>query len=448
MRRTLLIICGLVMYTVIPNSLIAGEEPQPGEFPRLNFSGSVRLRYEGLDNFEIRKYGIDDEDNLLLTRLRLSSELLLKKNVRAFVELQDARFWSEKLNLNDFPPACPYENRLDLRQAFLETKYLWDSPWGFKLGRQAISYADNRIWGPGDWGNTGRYLWDGAKFYYYTDAIMLDAIAAERVLPNALKFDGSHYPYQAYGLYASLPGLKPLTLQPFWVFKHDENDTYKGESGTGDLNRQTLGAYAKDEFGNGFDASGTVAYQFGNEGQDDVHAYGYTGQLGYQFEVPLRPRPYVAYSYASGDSNPTDGKNQTFDGVFGAVDQYYGRMNLLAWMNLIDYQIGASIIPVNKMQLSADYHILALAQEKDAWYYSNCKAQRRDKTGAAGNDIGQEIDLIAKYDVPLGGSRLAKAIKKLELMAGYGYFLPGSFVESTGNAGDAHWLFIQTMLSF
>jgi len=386
MLRRCLVVFALSVCLATLSHVVAGEQPQPGEFPRLSFSGSIRARYEYLDNFTIRRYAVDEDDNILLTRLRLGADLLLRPNFRFYAELQDNRFFSEDFDVYDFPSACPYENRLDLRQGFMEAKHLWEGPWGFKIGRQAISYADNRIWGPGDWGNTGRYLWDAAKVYYYTDAIQLDAIAGERVLPNALKFDGNHYPYQAYGLYARLPGLKPLTLEPFWVFKHDGNDTCKGESGVGDLNRHTLGAYAKDEFGNGFDASGTAAYQFGNEGKDDVHAYGCTGQLGYQFEVPLRPRFYAAYSYASGDSNPTDGKNQTFDGVFGAVDQYYGRMNLLAWMNLVDYQLGASIIPVNKMQLSADYHIFALAEEKDAWYYSNGKAQRRDKTGAAGQN--------------------------------------------------------------
>ncbi|HUW34972.1 MAG TPA: alginate export family protein [Planctomycetota bacterium] len=448
MRRMLLFLCSLVSCTVIPIGSLAGEEPQPGEFPRLNFSGSVRFRYEGLDNYSIRKYGLDEEDSIFLTRLRLAGELLLKKNVRAFVEIQDARFFSEELKLDDFPSSCPYENRLDLRQGFIEAKHLWEEPWGFKIGRQAISYADGRIWGPGDWGNTGRYLWDGGKLYYHTDAIQLDAIAAERVLPNALKFDGNHYTYQAYGLYANLPQLKPLTLNLFYAFKRDAHETTKGESGTGDVNRHTVGAYAKGEFGDGFDASGTVACQFGTEGKDDVRAYGCTGQLGYQFEVPLRPRIYGAYTYASGDSNPTDGKNQTFDGVFGAVDQYYGRMNFLAWMNLIDYQLGASIRPVNKLQLSADYHVFALAQKKDAWYYCNCKPQRRDKTGAAGDNIGQEIDLVAKYDVPMGNSPIASAIKKIELMAGYSYFVPGDFVKATGSAGDANWMFFQTMLSF
>ena len=424
------------------------DEPAPGEFPRIDFSGSIRTRYEHLDNFNVRQYPTDEEDNVLLTRFRLDANLLLRKNVRFYLELQDARFFSEKYDVHDFPSSCPYENRLDLRQAFMETKHLWEGPWGFKLGRQSISYGDGRIWGPGEWGNTGRYLWDGAKLYYHTDAVTLDAIAAERVLPNALKFDGSHYPYQAYGLYASLPQLKPTTVDFFYVLKRDAHETTKGESGTDDLNRHTVGAYAKSDLPLGFDGNATAAYQFGNNGKDDVRAYVFAGELGYQIEEKLRPRPYVSLTYVSGDSDPNDGRCETFDGVFGAVDKYYGLMNLVSCMNIIDCQCGVSVRPVNKMIVSLDCHNFMLAEGKDSWYYSNGKSMRRDKTGAAGRDLGREIDLIAKYDVPLGQAPFGKAVKKLELTGGYGYFMPGDFVQNTGTAGSAHWVFFQTMLSF
>jgi len=427
---------------------IAGEQPAANGFPRLNFSGSVRTRYEYLDNFTIRRYAVDEDDSMLLTRLRLGADLLLRPNFRFYAELQDNRFFSEEFDVHDFPSSCPYENRLDLRQAFIEAKHLWEEPWGFKIGRQAISYADNRIWGPGDWGNTGRYLWDGAKLYYHTDFITLDAIIAERVLPNALKFDGNHYPYQAYGLYANLPQLKPTKLDMFYTLKRDTHDTTKGESGTGDANRHTIGAYAKSDLPFGFDGNGTAAYQFGNNGEDGVRAYGFTAELGYQIEEVLRPRPYIAYSYASGDSDPSDGRCETFDGVFGAIDQYYGRMNLLSWMNMIDYQCGVAIHPMNKLTLSVDYHRFMLAESRDSWYYGNGNSMRRNKKGLAGRDLGQEIDIIASYSVPLGESRLAKVVKKFELMAGYGCFVPGDFIETTGAAGDAHWVFAQAMASF
>ena len=31
-----------------------------------------------------------------------------------------------------------------------------------RLARQQISYGDQRVFGPGQWGNTGRWCWDAA----------------------------------------------------------------------------------------------------------------------------------------------------------------------------------------------------------------------------------------------------------------------------------------------
>ncbi|NQT20243.1 MAG: alginate export family protein [Planctomycetes bacterium] len=440
----------LAVVTVAASHSFAGEEEQE-PFPDLRLSGSLRLRYEHQDNYNIKRYGIGQKDDFLLTRLRLNFDLMLREDFHAFAQLQDARLHYSDLSRHDFPKSCPYENRLDLRQAYIEHKKLWGGPFGLKLGRQAINYGDNRIWGPGDWGNAGRYTWDAAKLYYHTDFIHLDAIAAEQVLYDPIKFDGSHYPYKVFGLYGQLPRSKAASVDLFWVLKRDAHHNVSGESGADDLNRHTIGAGVKGEFGvtefGNFDYAATAAGQLGNEGKDDVRAYALVTEIGYTFKRRFSPRIYAAYTHASGDSDPTDGRNETFDGVNGAVDKYYGRMNLFSLKNLIDYQCGFSIKPAQRMKLSADYHVFQLAERKDAWYYCNCKPQRRDNTGASGRNLGQEIDVIAKWQVPLGKS-MKKAIKKLELMAGYAYFVPGSFIQRTGPAGDANWGFVQVAAWF
>ena len=290
MRTRSLALLALLASIASPPHTIAAEQPPPPDFPRLDLSGSLRTRYEYLDNFTIRRCPADQADNLLLTRLRLEADLIMRTDFRLYTQLQDNRFFSQDFDVHDFPPSNPYENRLDLRQAFIEAKHLWEGPLGFKIGRQAISYADNRIWGPGDWGNTGRYVWDAAKLYYHTDLVALDAIAGERVLPNALEFDGNHYPYQGYGLYATLPQLKPLTLDLFYALKRDAHQTTKGESGTSDLNRHTVGLHAKSDLPYGFDGNATAAYQFGNQGKDDVRACAFAGELGYPVIESVIPR--------------------------------------------------------------------------------------------------------------------------------------------------------------
>jgi len=450
MNRLLWRCCALIALLTAAVPCFAQDAAEPS-FPDLNFSGSLRTRYEYLDNYTIRKYGVDDRDNFLLTRLRLEADLLLRPDTHAFVQFQDARLFFSDFNRHDFPPKCPYENRFDLRQLFFETTNLWDTPLGFKAGRQAISYGDNRIWGPGDWGNAGRYTWDGAKVYYHTDAVRLDFIAAEQVLYDATRFDGNHLPFQCYGIYAQLPRKKEVSLDLFYVLKHDAHGNTAGESGVGDLSRHTFGAHATGKLGTGgfgaFDYAATGAWQTGKHGRDDVRAWAMLADVGYTFNRRMQPRVHAGCSCASGDSDPADGRNETFDGVNGAVDKYYGRMNLFSLKNLIDYEAGISIQPAKKLKVSADYHVFYLVERTDGWYYCNCNAQRRDKTGASGRELGQEVDVVARWEVPLSGA-LKRALKSMNLMGGWAYFIPGDFVENTGNAGKASWAFAQVEVLF
>jgi len=440
--------CAAALLLALP---CAAEEVAQPSFPRLEVSGSLRLRTEHFDNFNIRRYGTDDRDDPLLTRLRLEADLLLRPDTHAFVQFQDARFFFSDFNRHDFPPKCSYENRFDLRQLFFESTNIRDTPFGLKLGRQAIHYGDNRIWGPGDWGNAGRYTWDAVKLYCHTDAVQLDFIAAEQVLYDAIRFDGNHLPFQCYGIYARLPRRKEASVDLFYVWKRDAHNNTPGESGTGDLNRHTLGAHAVGNLDTGgfgtFDYAATGAWQLGNEGEDDVRAWALIGELGYTFNRSFRPRVHAGCACASGDSNPADGRNETFDGVNGAVDRYYGRMNLFSLKNLIDYEAGISIQPAKKLKVSVDYHLFRLAESRDAWYYYNCKPQRRDATGGSGRDLGQEVDLVAKWEVPLSPT-LRRGLKKLKLTAGWAYFIPGDFIEKTGTAGRASWAFAQVEALF
>jgi hypothetical protein len=181
----------------------------------------------------------------------------------------------------------------------------------------------------------------------------------------------------------------------------------------------------------------TAACQFGNFGKDDIRAYGLATEAGYTFSCRMKPRIAAAVTYASGDEDPSDGDHNTFDGVFGAVDKFYGRMNLFSWMNLVDWQTGLSITPVKGVNVSLDYHWFRLAEKKDAWYYCNGKKMRWDKRGASGSTLGEELDLICKYRVNTW----------LELMAGYGIFFPGAFVENTGTHENAQWFFTQLQLN-
>jgi len=183
----------------------------PGTF---TFGGSMRFRYELLDNYNIKRYGTHETDNVLLERLRLDLEYKLYDNLRAFIQLQDAHFWLSDLHDRDFSPACPYRNYLDLKKGFIEWTHIGDSPFGFRIGRQAIVYRDSRVWGPGDWGNVGRYTWDAATFYWDADLVSTDFIIAQRVISESTSFDEKHFDFDAYGAYSRFRLAHILTVPP------------------------------------------------------------------------------------------------------------------------------------------------------------------------------------------------------------------------------------------
>jgi hypothetical protein len=183
---------------------------------------------------------------------------------------------------------------------------------------------------------------------------------------------------------------------------------------------------------------GTAAFQFGDEGADNVRAYGYHLGFGETLRRKKKLRFGFDYSVASGDSSPTDGKNETFDSLYTGVGQYYGKMNLINWMNLEDIQFSVSCVPQKNWNLCLDFHRFNLNDEHDSWYNCGSKTVAHDPTGASGDYIGKEIDFVVKY----------KANRNLNFAGGIAHFSPGSFSKSQGLDNSADWIFLQTLWKF
>lgn len=389
------------------------QEDQGGN--KLSFWANIRLRYEYQDNFNAKFYGDnpkkgESNDGFFLGKFRFGLYYDPNEIIRVAMGVQHSEAWDVGFKESDFynnkfgRRHNPYEDDWEPFDTYLEIRKVL--PFSIKVGRQVITYGNKRIFGPGQWGNTGKWLWDAAKVAYKFEYGFVDAYYGQTIVhdPSHLSWKHNHG-FESFGFYGHFEQPKYLfgiAFEPFSMTKKNNHDRYTGEDGQpGNFDAYYLGGriYKKDYKGLDFDF--TFIKQDGDRANDDIDAYGYHLSVAYNFkEMGFKPRVSAEYSNASGDSNPNDGTLETFDGAFGARDKMFGRINLFHWMNLKDVQINLEVKPKKWLYLKAGYHHFWLAQRKDAWYLN--PKEYRDATGNSGNKVGRELDLVGKLSLPKG----------------------------------------------
>jgi len=152
----------------------------------LTVNADLRLRYEFMDNFNKKFYGDDPPvgkgaDGFLLGRFRLGIEWQLLQNLQVAVGIQHADVWDSSFPEKAFHSSTfgmehnPHEDGWEPYDTYVKVKNLFNAPLAVTLGRQKIAYGNNRVFGPGQWGNTGRWIWDAAKISVGDKEHFLDA---------------------------------------------------------------------------------------------------------------------------------------------------------------------------------------------------------------------------------------------------------------------------------
>ncbi len=432
---------------------ILGHGIAQAEVKKLTFGTNIRLRYEFQDNFNQLYYGNNPKkgasnDGFLLGRFRAGFDYRPSQKVHLSLWMQDSEVWDIALHDSAFYEGKfgmehnPNKDRWELWDTYLEVKELFDLPLTFKGGRQRIFYGNKRIFGPGQWGNTGRWIWDATKFSYKFKGGFVDAYYGRTQLHEPGRFSLNHrHGFESAGFYShfELPEtLFNIILEPFFMTKDDDHNRYKGEDQRmGDLNSYYVGLRSCRKDIKGFDYDLTYISQRGDYANDGIDAYGYHLLLAYNLKkISIKPRISIEYSFGSGDSNPNDGDHETFDGAFGARDKMYGRMNLFHWKNIEDAQINIELRPKKWIHIKAEFHKFRLAEKEDAWYL-NAK-EYLDKSGRSGDEVGKELDILASFNLP----------KKNQIQVGFGHFWPDEFAKKKASHKEANWVFFQWMYKF
>lgn len=403
----------------------------------LIISGTYRLRGEIQQNFNAKTYGELGKETFLLSRLRLNTEYRFAKRLKLFTEIQDSRVAGSSFTDADFQGKNnPFHDPFDINKLYVSYKPI-DSL-ELIVGRQALNLGNRRVFGPGDWGNTGRYIWDAVNIrytgkYFSTQAIFgYNIIHQPDVFPNHNKENANTF--------ASFNTIKklPFQLEVFYVNKYDHSGKYIGENGTlGNLNSNYVGVRIQKTVHN---LSGMLlyAYQFGRYTSDRISAQGLTTQLSYKLNTSCKPQILLTYIYGSGDDNPQDNKKQSFDGIFSGADtDLYSWMNFAFWKNIHQYRADLVLNPTKNISFLSEYHAYFLDKSNDAWY-SPGKAMRIEKQGQSSRFIGQELDITVSTEF----------FQRIRFLAGYCFFIPGEFVNKTGDDPLASWAFVQLTFVF
>src|SRR6185295_9285856 len=196
-----------------------------------------------------------------------------------------------------------------------------DYPLLLKVGRQEMTYGDERFVGVSDWNNAGRSF-DAVKLRFENETIWMDAFVSRPVVIYDEHFNQSN-DYETFsGLYASSRKLVPVQDTELFFFSRNAKPEAVSSSallipGTPTTARDTytIGGRVKSLPGklNGWDYRSEVAGQFGSVSQGgerrELDAFIGDAMIGYTWtNVWAMPRLAAEYTYASGDHDFTDNK--------------------------------------------------------------------------------------------------------------------------------------------
>ena len=349
------------------------------------------------------------------TRARLNAGYKTEA-YKFYLSMQDVMVWGENRQI------LPYDqnNSFAIFQAWAEINF--GSGWSTKLGRQVLSYDDQRILGGLDWAQQGRNH-DAALIKYKKDKFILDvALAFNQDYSNPTGFVSAGTAYNTTGFF-SYKTMQYAYLKQSWESfsgslllmnnGFQEFDTNSDADGVSNL--QTLGThlnYKKGSFGvalNAFIQTGK------RQGEVDVKG---AHLLGLDLSYKASPKVSLGAGIEIISGNDGDaGETGAFFPLYGTNHKFNGFMDYFYVGNhansigLVDIHVSANF----KLSETSSLMVKAL----------NFSGEQDLPSGE--NTLGTEIDIVFK-----------KKFKGYALVAGYSQmFASDGMYELKGITEDA-----------
>jgi hypothetical protein len=397
----------------------------------LRLSGEYRTRFEGLGGSAFKT---DNNDAYVLGRARLNATIVPASWLKLQFQGQDAQVWGR----NPKPDGPPFEDSFDVRQAYVELGNMEGSKFGLRVGRQDLSFGEQRLLGPLPWTNTTRSF-DAVRASYRGKNYRVDAFSASVVNARDGSFNRRTDGNNLHGVYSSFSKIVPkATIEPYVFWRVSRG--VKSEAGTlGKQDFKTVGLRWAGKLPASFDYGAEVAGQTGSFGTDEVRALASHWILGYSLpKVKTTPRVYAEYNYASGDRNPTDGRRGTFDQLYPTGHDKLGLADQVGWRNVEHGRAGVEFKPAKKLSMSGSYHRWWLANGHDGLYNAAGTLVARVPSGTAGRYLGQEADVQGAYPVT----------SQMQLGLGYAHIFPGTFLQKATPGKPYNFSYVMVTYSF
>lgn len=449
--------CAPLLSALLLALSLPGQEARPWRLDEaiagpswVKFSGRHRTRYESLNKqFRAGNRPVVEDQWFTRTSLRADFDF---GTVGGTAELMDSRAWGDNPNRQ---VNTGFVNVTD----FVELNGIldFDANEGHKsrllAGRYTMSLGSRRFVIRNGYRNTVNtfdgldYLWhddEGQQLrLFWTMPVRRRPFDAPSLRENEFEWDDQDKDLQFFGIFGTRNIDEHSQLEAFVFGLH--------EDATDSRNRRliTPGArYHRPARKGAFFGQAELAFQFGDSQEFagasptlDHNAWFGHASVGYRFDCACDFTVRVAYDYASGDRNPNDGKNQQFDRLYGAPRFEYtptGLWGAIQRSNFKTPELRVSFRPTPLSWIMLAYRNLELASSTDQWVGAGV----RDATGASGDNVGQQIELRARYDL---------LPNNMFLEIGGAYFVGGSFLERAPNSpsgGDRRYGFVEMRWTF
>jgi len=328
-----------------------------GSENELTISGQLRTRAEIRDGYGVPLADGADPAQFVEDRARFSFDYKRDNKLSLGFSAQQVGVWGQDALVQT-------AGRMMINEAWANLN-LGD---GFfmKLGRQTLSYDDERLLGALDWNVAGRYH-DAFKLGYENPKNKLNAVLA--LNQNNELYSGSYYSPAMANQYK--------TLQMLW-YQHIGSKMFNisflllnlgletGVSPNTDVRYlQTYGTNISFQPGGNFQLYGTFYYQTGKTTTTTAkEVAAYMGALNLSYAFNPQWKLTVASDYLSGDDGKDPSKYKAFNVLYGTQHKFYGAMDyfyatsFVTGMNpgLWDNQLGLTFKAAPKVTIGLNYH--------------------------------------------------------------------------------------------